>query len=61
MDMNDKDEISDEFLRTLDERSSQDGSLHNLIDATTSFNMSEFDYRDPTKGVSLIIATSFAN
>ena len=59
--MNDKDEISDEFLRTLDERSSQDGSLHNLIVATTSFGMRGMDYRAKNKGIALIVAASFGN
>ena len=59
--MNNQDEISDEFLRTLDERSSQDGSLHNLIVATTSFGMRGMDYRAKNKGIVLIVSASFGN
>jgi hypothetical protein len=51
-------DIDDELLRTLDNRSDSDG-LHTLVVTSSSFGMRGFDYRAPTKGITLIIATSF--
>lgn len=56
--MKDGEEINDEFLRTLDKRG-PDG-LHTLIVASSSFGMRGFDYRS-LKGITLIIAASFAH
>lgn len=54
------DTINDEFLRTLDNRGHIDDGNHTLIVATSSFGMRGFDYRSQ-KGITLIIAASFAN
>lgn len=54
----DGEDIDDEFLRTLENRSSTDG-FHTLIVTCTSFGMRGFDYRSPMKGITLIIAASF--
>lgn len=54
--MKDGEDISDEFLRTLENRN-EDGS-HTLIVATSSFGMRGFDYRS-NKGITLIVAASF--
>jgi hypothetical protein len=42
----DGEDIDDEFLRTLDNRSSSNG-LHSLIVTSSSFGMRGFDYRSP--------------
>ena len=57
--MADGENIDDEFLRTLD-NPGPDGA-HVLLVATSSFGMRGIDYRSPTKGVTLILAKSFAN
>jgi hypothetical protein len=54
----DGEDINDEFLRTLDNRSGPDG-FHTLIVTSSSFGMRGFDYRSPNKGITLIIAASF--
>lgn len=58
--LKDGDEINDEFLRSLDQRSGQEGN-HALLVASSSFGMRGFDYRAPQKGITLVIAASFAN
>ena len=57
--MKDGTDISYESLRSLDKRI-PDGT-HALIVATSSFGMRGFDYRAPSKGITLIIAASFPN
>jgi hypothetical protein len=56
--MKDGDVIDDEFLRNLDDRG-MDGN-HTLIVTTSPFGMRGVDYRS-SKGITLIIAASFAN
>ena len=57
--MKDGERIDDEFLRTLDNHAI--GGAHTLIVATTSFGMRGFDYRALTKGITLVVAASFAH
>lgn len=57
--MKDGEDIDDEFLRTLDNHTEPNGA-HTLIVASSSFGMRGFDYRS-CKGITLIIATSFAH
>jgi hypothetical protein len=57
--MKDGEIIDDKFLRALDNRAA-DGA-HTLIVATSSFGMRGFDYRARTKGITLVVAASFAH
>jgi hypothetical protein len=50
-------ETSYEFLKTLDEKRSTDGSFNLLI--TLGFGMRGVDYRAPLTGITLVIALSF--
>jgi len=57
--MKDEENI-DEFLRALDNRAGPDRT-HILLVAPDSFGMRGFDYRAPIKGITLVIAASFAH
>lgn len=58
--MKDGENINDELLRTLDNRTGPDGA-HTLIVAPGSFGMRGFDYRSKSKPMTLILAASFSN
>ena len=58
--MSDEENINDGFLRTLDKRDPET-ETYTLLVANSSFGMRGFDYRSKTKGITLILAKSFAN
>ena len=59
--ISDSENINDEFLRTLDNRTGPEGTHALLVVVVGSFGMRGLDYRSKAKGITLILAASFAN